>query len=200
MHDLGLLPGMSYSIAYAINAAGQVVGYSTNATTSENEAFIWQPDTPNGSTGTMVELDDLPGAHIPVPFAINSHGVVVGTLSILTPSTYVSIGAFIWFPDAPNATTGRMLDLNDLIDDADATDWTLLSASGINDQGQIVGYGSFDPDGPGGSPAIDRGFLLTPTVPEPATAALMALGALMHLIIRPKRFICTDGNSTGGRI
>jgi probable HAF family extracellular repeat protein len=47
----------------------------------------------------------------------------------------------------------------------------LLSAEGINDRGQIVGYGSFD--------GQTRAFLLTPTaVPEPSGLALLGVGAL----------------------
>src|SRR5258708_3511743 len=51
-----------------------------------------------------------------------------------------------------------MLDLNSHLDGS-GTGWTLSAASGINDAGQIVGYGTHD--------GVIRAFLLTPTPPPP---------------------------------
>lgn len=45
----------------------------------------------------------------------------------------------------------------------------LLSAEGINDQGQIIGFGTFN--------GQTRAFLLN-TIPEPATASLALLSML----------------------
>ena len=61
-----------------------------------------------------------------------------------------------------------MQDLNNLI--APDSGWTLEDATGINDSGQIVGYG-INPSGQ------NDAFLLTPT-PEPSTFALLAAGAV----------------------
>jgi probable HAF family extracellular repeat protein len=55
-----------------------------------------------------------------------------------------------------------MIDLNNLVDPS--TGWVLESADGINDSGQIVGYG-VNPSGQ------THAFLLTPT-PEPSTLCL----------------------------
>ena len=61
-----------------------------------------------------------------------------------------------------------MIDLNSTI--SSQSSWTLLDATAINDQGQIVGYGA-NPSGQ------DHAFLLTP-VPEPSTFALLGVGAI----------------------
>lgn len=69
-----------------------------------------------------------------------------------------------------------MLDLADLIDPDSG--WTLSTAKAINDDGWIIGIG----DNPAGETA---GFLLTPIIPEPSTAAAAAcLGALAGLALR----------------
>ena len=63
--------------------------------------------------------------------------------------------------------TGPIIDLNDLI--PANSGWTLLTATGINDDGQIVGYG-INPSG------MLQGYELTPSsVPEPSTLAIFAV-------------------------
>jgi hypothetical protein len=71
-----------------------------------------------------------------------------------------------------------MVDLNTLVEPMSGAGWILQSAQSINDLGQIAGYGMFDPDGPGGAVAVERGFLLTP-IPEPSTIVLVVLGAIV---------------------
>jgi len=63
-----------------------------------------------------------------------------------------------------------MQDLNNLIDPN--LGWTLTNAVGINDNGQICGYGQY-----GGQ---QEAFLLTP-VPEPSTLGLLGAAALAAL-------------------
>jgi probable HAF family extracellular repeat protein len=66
---------------------------------------------------------------------------------------------------------------NDLV--GDDTAWTsFLSATGINNRGQIVGTGSI-----AGETHI---FLMTPT-PEPSTLALLAAAGLTRLALRRQR-------------
>ena len=65
-----------------------------------------------------------------------------------------------------------MLDLNKLI--ATGSGWKLISAAGINDMGQIVGYG-LSPDGQ------NHAFLLNPIIPEPMTLAFLGFGGLIIL-------------------
>ena len=77
-----------------------------------------------------------------------------------------------------------MVDLNSLIDSISG--WELEQAIGINDAGQITGFGWI-----GGQ---RHAFLLTP-VPEPATFALLALGLpfLVGRNSRRSRTGCTRG-------
>ena len=67
-----------------------------------------------------------------------------------------------------------MVDLNTLI--SSGSGWVLKSALGINDEGQIVGYGT----GPSGQ---EKAFLLT-IIPEPASVVLLALGGAAMLLRR----------------
>ncbi|MDX2036309.1 MAG: hypothetical protein SFX72_06630 [Isosphaeraceae bacterium] len=60
---------------------------------------------------------------------------------------------------------GAIFDLNDLIDQT--AGWRLLSAEGINDAGQIVGFGTFA--------GQTRAFVLT-AVPEPSNLVLSISG------------------------
>jgi len=67
-----------------------------------------------------------------------------------------------------------MTDLNDLI--PATSNWTLVEAWDINNNGWIVGWG----EAPNGS---TRAFLL---IPEPSTMLLIALGSLMIPKIRKR--------------
>jgi probable HAF family extracellular repeat protein len=78
---------------------------------------------------------------------INEAGQVVG-YSDITGSSDSHSHAFIY-------SRAKLLDLNNLV--APNSGWILYSATGINDRGQIVGYGS----GPISNNGT-HGFLLTP--------------------------------------
>jgi hypothetical protein len=65
---------------------------------------------------------------------------------------------------------GVMRDLNDLI--PAGSGFTLTHAQGLNDAGQVAGYGTVD--------GVTHGFLLTP-VPAPSSLALASLGGLVLL-------------------
>jgi len=184
MTDLGVLSG-SYSRAYSINNAGQVVGDSGGT-------FLWD------STSGITELD--PG--ISHAYAINDFGQVVGwaprgeenaviwsegvvtyilesedsdwswAYDINNAGQVVGLsqgpldafdGAFLW-----DSTNGAVL-LEDLLT-ADFGWEYLTSAKAINNYGQIVGYGRINDE--------NHAFLMTP-VPEPATLLLLALGSLV---------------------
>jgi probable HAF family extracellular repeat protein len=161
MHPLGLLSGYTQASPTAINDAGSIVGTAQGGGPS-SRAFIWRPDSPNGTTGAMTNLGVLPTTVARASAAdVNNLGAVVGT----SGSGISDIRAFVW------TEAEGMLDLNGLLD-VSGSGWRLLQAAANNDAGQIAGWGYYDPDGPGGLPEIDRAFVLTP-IPEPALGVVV---------------------------
>jgi probable HAF family extracellular repeat protein len=166
--DLGSLgDGLRFSQAYGLNdnltvvgssSTGQTVGelIGTGSTTSITRAFAWE-------AGVMAELPPVnlytpsnSGAdtnYHSVANDVNNDGVVVGTSQRIFGLGGV---ATMW-------RDGLTIDLNTLI--PAGSGWVLQNAQGINDRGDIVGFGTF-----GGS---TRSFLLT--IPEPGTGLLAAL-------------------------
>jgi probable HAF family extracellular repeat protein len=135
MAALPTLSGATAVSAYGINDSGQVVG------TTGSAAFLY-------SGGKVIDLGSLAGSSgTIVADAINAGGQVVGSSDMRSGPPH----AFLWTPTTPNGTTGTMVDLNTLIS---ASKVTLEGASGINDQGQIVGTGLFNNN--------MHAFLLTP--------------------------------------
>ncbi len=176
MQNLGTLPGQTGCYAYAINNSGQVVG------DSGAHAFLWQSGTGMRDIGTLGGSDSEAED-------INASGQIVGTswpaggttwhAFLYSGGTMQDLGlgdahgindngqvvgdngyAFLWQSDI------GMQNLNDLISSTD--DWILDSATGINDKGQICGFG-INPSGQ------TDAFLLTPT-PEPSTFVLLVVG------------------------
>ena len=92
----------------------------------------------------MLDLGSLGGTQgISEADAINDAGDVVGVSG--TGPGMSALHAFLW-----NGFT--MFDLNDLIDASSG--WQLEAASGINNRGQITGFGTYN--------GQERAFLLTP--------------------------------------
>jgi probable HAF family extracellular repeat protein len=116
MIDLGTLGGAS-SEARAINDSGTVAG-SADRSDGFRHAFKYD-------RGVMTDLGALPGTESHA-WGINSHGIIVGD----------SGGKAVMFKD------GRVIDLNTLL--PPGSGWVLSIARGINDAGQIAGYGSFN--------------------------------------------------------
>ena len=136
MHSLGTLGGL-WSEGYAINDLGQVTGTAYTENDSATHAFLWA----GGRMKDLGVLFKFPGA-TSWGMGINLHGNVVGFSDCLCQVRY---HAFVY-------RNGRMLDLNNLI--PPGSGWALTQANGINDAGEIVGYGMIA--------GQQHAFLLTP--------------------------------------
>jgi probable HAF family extracellular repeat protein len=138
MQDLGDLRGGAGSIAWAINGKGQVVGESyfdvPDHRALPSHMFVWQADKGMQDLGSLTPESR--------PRGINNLGQIVGG-----PEGESSGNPPFLYSD------GKMIDLNTTIDPASG--WQLITATGINDSGQIVGDGK----NKAGQP---HAFLLTP--------------------------------------
>jgi probable HAF family extracellular repeat protein len=145
--------GSGNAQAYGINNLGQSVGESWLNSSSSHHAVLWQ------SGGGITDLGLISGTDWSNAQAIDDSGVAVGT-SFATDGSIHRM--FVW------DSADGLQDADNLLDSSGAG-WTLYGARGINDLGQITGYG----ESPSGQ--ID-GVLLTPT-PAPSSLALLAVGA-----------------------
>jgi probable HAF family extracellular repeat protein len=109
------------NVAFAINNRGQIAGKVRTADGTHFVAALWQPD------GTLTTHEPLPGDHDAFATGINNRGQVVGNDFDSKPNW--SHG-FIWQNDV-------MTDLNTLI--SGDSNLLVISASNINDRGQISG-------------------------------------------------------------
>ncbi|MBD2298650.1 PEP-CTERM sorting domain-containing protein [Nostoc sp. FACHB-87] len=202
--DIGTLIGRERSYATAINDSGQVVGYSNN-NFSDNRAFFWNPETGVQDIGT------LPGRDYSIASAINNQGQVLGFSGSNNGGS-----SFLWTQEAGIIPLPiRASDINDLgqvvgycpgvwtefclwspetgvtkldISFDPTVDWKLEVLAGINNKGEIVGYGrkrnSIEPD-------VIRPFLLTPRnaepVPEPITMGGTLLAGVGLAYLRRQR-------------
>ncbi len=122
--DLGTLGGPT-SVGLAINDQGHVAGYSQIAT-GQTHAFLWRD-------GHMTDLGTLGGASSTAA-AINNHDWVVGWSLTSTGVTH----AFLW-------RDGHMADLGS------PPGAGISLATGVNDNGEVVGQLGNAPNGlPGG--------------------------------------------------
>ena len=146
LHDWVSLGGTS-SRAWAINDRGQIVGWTTS------EDRIWH--------GFFCDLNSREVKHIAgeaesLATAVNNQGLAVGRYKY----TGLVDHALLW-----NVATGALDDLNDLLreDERPPGDnwWALLEAWGVNDAGQICGFGTHVIDGL----YVQRGYVLAPGGP-----------------------------------
>lgn len=166
--DLGVLPGMTSSVANGLNNLGDVVG-SSYATYSQPRAALW-------SAGTTVDLGVLPGATTSTAYAINDQRRVVGASGgrmftwengVMTdlgaiesgvnmiPNAINSDGEIVGLYVRPGSNTGRAFHWNGGV----YTDLSAVAGAGghcdaadINDAGQIAmfcgGGWRLDPSAP----------------------------------------------------
>jgi probable HAF family extracellular repeat protein len=158
LEDLGTLGGGN-SYGMALNSAGQVVGSAQNAG-GYSQAFKWDGQQ-------MIGLGTLGGTQS-YAYGINSAGDIVG-------NSWTRDGvmhAFVYI-------NGVMLDLNSLV--PIGSGWTIDSAYGITDSGEILAQGTYR----GQRYAIDleRAAIDAPldviATPEPVALALTLVGLLV---------------------
>ena len=171
LDDLGTLPGRTYSMAWAVNESGDVVGGSGTPYPNENyRPFLYHQ-------GSMSQLMDAIGTAFDInengqivlgtwagnflwengqttelqfngiPYAINNQGEIVGWAIGATPDV-VGPSEF-----ACRIVDGQVENLNEHVTGGGGG-WDLAAAYDINDDGEIVGIGQH-----GGA---SHGFLLTP--------------------------------------
>ncbi len=129
--------GGLYSFALAINSAGQIAGEAYTSA-GERHAALW-------TGGSPTDLGVLAGRTQSGAWALNLSGVVVG----VSYSSSAPERGFIW-----DATNG-IRELTSLLDPVTGAGWTIMRATGINDDGKICAFASYN----GGA---WRGVLLTP--------------------------------------
>ena len=195
--DLPNFSGNALSIGYAVNSRGDVAGASNIDGNLRNHAVKWIGDG-------VTLLDDGGPSSNSIAWSISENGLVAGSVRLTgqgnqdwatfwgsgtTPTfiprpsnaTYsqafgVNSGGFVVGEDNTafiwHADFGRLA-LNTLI--SPGSGWNLLTATAINDAGQIVGFGF-----KGGAV---RSYFLNPldgfgvsTVPEPASWAMLIAG------------------------
>jgi probable HAF family extracellular repeat protein len=134
MIDLGALGGLS-SYGLAINNYKHVAGYSTITANDERvHAFLY-----NGAK--MIDLGSLGGtgnrdSDVSIALGVNNWDQVVGyTYLPAIGDMPIQQVAFVWSRDGYGG--GKMVNLNKLVNET-GKNYLLVSAAGINDNGQIV--------------------------------------------------------------
>jgi probable HAF family extracellular repeat protein len=140
LQDLG---GTGSNFAYAISNIGQIAGQVGIGDGVPFYAAVWQ----DGARGAVTSLGTLPGDFSSFATGINNRGQVVGNDF---DSTFNWAHGFIW-------QHGVMTDLNTLIP-ADSNLF-IISASNINDRGQISGMATVQT---GPHKGYIHAYLLTP--------------------------------------
>jgi len=168
-------PGATSSIGRGVSSSGDVVGYS-NSPTMPN--FVYSFATKAFLSLNLSNLQVIPwtvnanGLSAFEYYGINNQNQVVGTFMSGNYKDWGGITHAFLASLTPGALGYGGLDLNTLL--PANSGWILTSATGINDAGQIVGFG-VDPSG------TYSGYELTPfpnQVPEPSVLAIFALAGL----------------------
>jgi hypothetical protein len=150
--------GQGVSNAIAINDAGQSVGSScTTINCSSYDAVLWSP------SGKATVLQDVGS----IPLAINDSGWSVGYSCPEPHCSRPLEDAVLWSP------SGKATDLGAVLGSA----WSGTEAVGINNSGDIIGYGIYHDGFYGFLLSHDTVVALSTTaVPEPSTWAMLLLG------------------------
>lgn len=149
--------------ATGVNDSDVVVGFEGS------HAFKWD--------GSIHDLGLPPGMAISQALAINNGGTIVGA----------SYAAQISPPNAWVDGTGGLRLLNELIDPT--LGWNLQVAAGINDNGQIAGYGALN--------GVTHAFRLTPVAPHTLTGITVTPAAPTIPKGATQQFTATGAYSDG---
>lgn len=170
--------GQGFSAAASINDAGQVAGgseiYDANHVDHGSAAFIWQ----NGQMTRLGNLGtDANGNGSSTAQAINNVGQIIGSSDVYDANHTLLYNHPYFY------SGGAMTDLYTLI--GPNSGWTNLNPFGLNDSGQIVGYGTYQ--------GSTQAFLIqsadqsaAPEASSVATVGLLAL-CLGALLLRARR-------------
>jgi probable HAF family extracellular repeat protein len=135
MHDLGVLGGVS-SYGMAINSYNHVAGYSTVTTKDDRVHAFLHNGAKMIDLGSLGGIGNRWGSDVSVALGVNNWDQVVGYTYLPAfgemPTQQV---AFLWSRDGYGA--GKMVNLNKLVN-VTGKNYLLVSATGINDNGQIV--------------------------------------------------------------
>ena len=156
------------SIATAINDVGEIVGQADVAS-GQNDAVVF---TDSDTGYVMTDLGTLNGREDSSAIAVNHSGWIVGSSYDVTgiSQTQTNLDFFLYVPGGPD---GQMIDLGAL---AAAQGWQLLSVTGINKSGAIVGEGINNNNS---TPTTDAFIMNYSTAPEPSTLVSLASGLLL---------------------
>lgn len=184
--NLGNFPAGSDTFPLSINDSGQIIGYTYQPGVSGEQPFLIQNGTTTilnvsgafqminaggqvvggryysdtvrhaqlYSNGLLVDLGTFGGSNS-WAYGINNAGEVVGDANTMSAADH----AYLY-------RNGSMTDLNSLIDPRSG--WTLETATAINDNGWIAGWGI-------NATGQTDAFLLMP-VPEPQSLTLLCFG------------------------
>jgi probable HAF family extracellular repeat protein len=178
--DLGTL-GRTTSYGNGINASGQVTGFVGTPEDNNIRGFLWNPTTPNGPSGTMIDLGTLGGAYS-IGYGINASGQVTGDsdgYAFLYDGTMHDLGTLggtssygIGINDS-GQVTGVSSTIGDAVDHAFLYDGAMNDlgtlggtdsyGNAINNRGQLTGYSQTTGD------AADHAFLYDVTMNDLGT-------------------------------
>ena len=148
------------SDALAVNANGEIVGQA-NVASNIYHAVIF-------NNNVMTDLGTLPGYADSKAVAVSDNGWVVGMASNFGNS---ATEAFLYIPPSIQYPDGEMINLTTAA--AGQGFASLLTATGINDLGEIIGQGT--------TSTTNDAYILTynTAVPEPSSAVSMVLGLVL---------------------